>query len=492
MTDRTLPASTPAEQGVDAQGVHAFLDGLEADPGIEPHSLMILRHGRLVASGWWAPYTARRPHLLYSLSKSFTATAAALAKAEGLIDFDAPVLSYFPEFEADITDPRSRAMLVRHVASMASGHESETVDEAFGTDPAEPVRGFLLQPPGRDPGTVFAYNQPCTYTLGAIVQRVTGESLTDYLRPRLFDPLGIGGTTWQRDRTGREIGFSGLYAATDAVARLGQLYLDDGVRQGRRLLPEGWAARASRPHIPTAGAMREEDRKDWDRGYGHQFWISRHGFRGDGAYGQFCLVLPEQDAVIAATTATERMQEYLELVWRHLLPAFRPAPLTGREEADAALRERLGSLALPSADGSPAPPQGAREWSDAVFTPEGGVCADQPKLTEARVTADAGGWTLRLTEDGDVLGARCDGPGWTVTERPVPVAVSGGWGDGGTFSADVVFLETPHRLRVLCSLTDGTFRAHWLTRPLHPWPLRKLGAPGGSARPRTERPQEGP
>ncbi|WP_149550267.1 serine hydrolase domain-containing protein [Streptomyces marokkonensis] len=492
MTARTLPASAPAAQGVDASGVHAFLDALEAAPGIEPHSLMILRRGHLVASGWWAPYTARRPHLLYSLSKSFTATAAALAEEEGLIDFDAPVLSYFPEFEADITDPRSRAILVRHVASMASGHEGETVDAAFGTDPGEPVRGFLLQPPPRDPGTVFAYNQPCTYTLGAIVQRVTGQSLTDYLRPRLFDPLGIGATGWQRDRTGREIGFSGLHATTDAVARLGQLYLDDGVWQGERLLPEGWVARASRPHIPTAGAMGEGDRQDWDRGYGHQFWISRHGFRGDGAYGQFCLVLPEHDAVIAATTATEQMQEYLDLVWRHLLPAFHAAPLPGREAADAALRERLDGLALPPAGGGPVPPHRAADWAGAVFAPEGGICAGRPKLTAAEVTADGDGWILRLTEDGEPFDARFDGQGWTVTEQPVPAAVSGGRTDDGTLTVDVVFLETPHRLSVVCSLADRTFRARWLTRPLHAWPLSRLRAPRGSVRARTEGPQEGP
>ncbi|GGP62670.1 serine hydrolase domain-containing protein [Streptomyces calvus] len=489
MTVRPLPTAAPADRGVDAAGVHAFLDALEADPDIEPHSLMILRHGRLVASGWWAPYTAGRPQLLYSLSKSFTGTAAALAEAEGLIDFDAPVLSYFPEFAADITDPRSRATLVRHIASMASGHVRETVDEAYGTDPAEPVRGFLLQPPQRDPGTVFAYNQPTTYTLGAIVQRVTGQSLTAYLRPRLFEPLGIGEAWWLRDRTGREIGFSGLHATTDAVARLGQLYLRDGVWRGERLLPEGWVARASRPHIPTAGAMGEQDRQDWDRGYGHQFWMSRHGYRGDGAYGQYCLVLPEQDAVIAATAATERMQEYLNLVWQHLLPAFRPGPLPGRQAADAALRERLERLALPPADGGPVPSDRAREWSGAVFTPDGGVCADQPGLTGAEVTEDAdGGWTVTLTDGGRRLDLRLgatdgrggrDGHGWTVTEGDPATAVSGGWTDGDTLAVDAVFLETPHRLRVTCTLTGGTFTAHWHTRPLHAAPLHALRAPRG-------------
>ncbi|MET9971473.1 serine hydrolase, partial [Streptomyces sp. NPDC006356] len=337
MSARPLPSSAPAAQGVDASGVLAFLDALDAVPDIEPHSLMILRHDRLVASGWWAPYTPERPHLLYSISKSFTATAAGIAAGEGLIRLDDPVISYFPEFEADITDPRSRAMLVRHVASMASGHESDALFEAYGRDRDDLVRGFLLIPPPRDPGTVFAYNQPATFTLSAIVQRASGQSLIEYLRPRLLDPLGIGEVAWLRDGKGREFGFSGLHATTDALVRLGQLYLRGGVWEGERLLPEWWVAEATRPQIPNAGVMGGED---WERGYGFKFWMSRHGYRGDGAFGQFCVVLPEQDAVIATTADTSNMQALLNLVWEHLLPAFRPAPLPGAEEADAALAER--------------------------------------------------------------------------------------------------------------------------------------------------------
>ena len=124
-----------------------------------------------------------RPHLLYSLSKSFTSTAAAFAIAEGLLDLDATVLSYFPELDTEITDQRSRSILVRHVAAMASGHLEETVERALALDPVEPVRGFLLIPPDREPGSVFAYNQPCTYTLAAIIQRLTGQTLIEYLRP---------------------------------------------------------------------------------------------------------------------------------------------------------------------------------------------------------------------------------------------------------------------------------------------------------------------
>ncbi|MFF7132090.1 MULTISPECIES: serine hydrolase domain-containing protein [unclassified Streptomyces] len=470
----SLPTSTPAAQGVDAAGIQAFLDALEAEPNLHPHSLMLLRHGQVVASGWWAPYAPDRPQLLYSLSKSFTATAAGFAVAEGLIRLDDPVISYFPEFEADITDPRSRTMLVRHVASMASGHAEETLDRARALDRDELVRGFLLVPPDRDPGTVFAYNQPATYTLAAVVQRVTGQKLTEYLRPRLFEPLGIGEVAWIADRRGRELGFSGLHATTDAIARLGQLHLRGGVWEGERLLPESWVAEATRVQIaheaPVVGGW-----SDWQQGYGFQFWMSRHGYRGDGAYGQFCVVLPEQDAVLAITSETVDMQKVLDLAWEHLLPAFGAGPLPGGEAADVALADRLTRLAVPSAEGKPAPADRAQD-RNTVFTPHGGTCVDQPTLTAIEV--DPGG-RVTLVDDGDrlELAPAAGESGWTVVEEPVPVAVSGGWTDAETLVVDVAFLETPHHLLVTCSLGDRTFTARWRTQPLHAGPLRRMRAP---------------
>ncbi|MFJ8539600.1 serine hydrolase domain-containing protein [Streptomyces sp. NPDC093591] len=477
MSARPLPSSSPAAQGVDASGVLAFLDALDTARDIEPHSLMILRHGHVVASGWWAPYAPERPHLLYSISKSFTATAAGIAAGEGLIRLDDPVISYFPEFEADITDPRSRAMLVRHVASMASGHETDTIFAARDLDREDLVRGFLLVPPTRDPGTVFAYNQPATFTLAAIVRRASGQSLTEYLRPRLLDPLGIGEIGWLCDRSGRELGFSGLHATTDAIARLGQLYLRGGVWEGERLLPEWWVAEATRRQIANTGVMPGDD---WREGYGFKFWMSRHGYRGDGMFGQFCVVLPEQDAVIATTADTWDMPGLLELVWEHLLPAFRPAPLTGGEAADAALAQRLAGLALPPAAGKPAPPERAEAWSAAAFTPDAGVRGHLPKLTAIDLTPGADGWTLTLTEDGHPLRLRLGDAGWTVAEEPVPTAVSGGWTDADTLVVDIAFLETPHHLDVTCSLKDRTFTARWRTDPLHRLPLRAMRAPRAS------------
>jgi CubicO group peptidase (beta-lactamase class C family) len=476
MTEHELPVSNPSAQGVDPAGIAAFLDAVEAEPTIEPHSLMILRHGSVVAQGWWSPFSRNRVHLLYSLSKSFTSTAAGFAVAEGLVDLDRSVLSYFPELDSDVVDPRSRALLVRHVASMASGHTAETLGRAAAEDSADLVRGFLRVAPDREPGTVFAYNQPNTFALAAIVQRVTGQSLTSYLRPRLFTPLGIGEALWQRDMSGREVGFSGLHAGTGAIAALGQLYLDRGVWQGSQLLDERWIADATRSHIST----EDEPTPDWQQGYGFQFWLSRHGYRGDGAYGQFCLVLPEQDAVVAITAATTEMQLLLNAVWQHLLPAFDDVP--GDGSGDRALADRLVALALPIPAAAPEPLGPRSDWSGARFTPAGGVCLDQPTLTSVEMVDSEHGWSLMLVENGSRLFARVGTENWVTSDATGPngavtLSVAGGWTDPDTLRADVIFLETPHRLVVTCSRASRTFTASWATTPLSGDTLHSLRAP---------------
>ncbi|HEY1706026.1 MAG TPA: serine hydrolase [Trebonia sp.] len=470
MSSEPLPVSAPSLQDVDADGIAAFVDAIESAPDIELHSLMILRHGHIVASGWWEPYGPDRPHLLYSLSKSFTSTAAGLAAGEGLLDLDAPVLSYFPELEPDVTDPRSRAMLVRHVASMSSGHLTDTWPAAPRADREHPVRGFLRIPPDRDPGTVFTYNQSCTYTLATIVQRVTGQHLIEYLRPRLFDVLGIGSAAWEEHPSGQVLGFSGLYVTTDAIARLGELYLRGGQWRGQQVLSKEWVTEATRRQIAT----RFDAGPDWREGYGFQFWMARHGFRGDGAYGQFCLVLPEHDAVVAITSATENMQGVLEAVWEHVLPAF-GGPGTGAASAakDTALAAKLAGLRLPVRPAGP--------WPDAagapvVLTPAGGTCEAQPTLRQVVVS----GRTVTLREDALPVEVRIEDGGWHVTESPAPVAVSGGWADSGTLVIDVVFLETPHCLTLTCTPGDRTFRAAWKTQPLNRYDLGRLRSPSAS------------
>jgi CubicO group peptidase (beta-lactamase class C family) len=483
----SLPRSTPAEQGVDPAAVLAFLDAVEARPDIEMHSLMVVRHGRVAAEGWWAPYSAGRPHLLYSLSKSFTSTAAAFAQAEGLLDLDDTVVAHFGEFAADITDPRSRSMKVRHVASMASGHTREMLGEAIARDPQEPVRGFLLIPPDRDPGTVFAYSQPCTYTLASIIQRNAGMPLTRYLRPRLLDPLGIGHVGWHTFPPGREQGFSGLHARTEDVAKLGLLYLQRGQWDGVQLIPAQWVAEATSRQV----ANPDQPNTDWQQGYGFQFWMSRHGYRGDGAFGQFCVVLPEQDAVIVTTACTLDMQAVLDAMWTRLLPGFGP-PGPGGGAAEDQLSARLARLELPACPGVPAPAEQA-PWTSGPFIINASSAGDQvqPSLTSLELALQDGGWQLSLIEAGNALtipiGTARSGTGaWSVSDHTdrygdtIPVAASCGWIDDCTLRAEVIFLETPHRMDITCSLPGRTAEAVWRHPPLAASKLQHLHCPGPS------------
>ncbi|WP_210480084.1 serine hydrolase [Naasia sp. SYSU D00948] len=458
-----LPSASPSSQGVDARGIEAFLDALESDPRIEPHSIMLLRHGRVVASGWWSPFTEDRPHLLYSLSKTFTATALGFAVAEGLVTLDDLVVDHFPEFADEITTPRARAIRIRHLAAMASGHTQDMVGPATETDPDEPVRGFLLHEPEQEPGTVFAYNQPATYTVAAIIQRRAGTDLVGYLRPRLLDPLGIDPVSWQEHPKGRSLGFTGLFASTDAVAKLGQLYLDEGRWKGEQLLPEGWAEEVRTRRVDTDW----DADPDWRRGYGFQVWHARHGYRGDGAFGQFCVILPEQDAVLATTASTQAMQAVLDAAWEHLLPALGNG---GDPDADARLVDRLAGLRLPAPGGSDDQPGDDAVGRYAPVTP-----AEGPSLESVELLRSGGVWSIELNDGyGGTVAAPVAGDGWTVSEEdghPV-VAVAGRW-QNGRMAVSVLFLESPHRLELDLDPSRRTAGLRWV-----PAPLVALGRPG--------------
>nr|BFE57357.1 hypothetical protein GCM10020063_018830 [Dactylosporangium thailandense] len=305
--------------------VRSFIAAVERDVDAL-HSLVFRRGGEVVAEGAWHPYTLDTPHRLFSLSKSFTSTAAGYAVAEGLLDIDEPVAKYCD----GRGDPR---MLVRHLLTMTTGHVVEP--QPSGEDWLET---FLAAPVEREPGTHWLYNTAATYALGAIVQRLTGQRLVDYLRPRLLDPLGFGPVTWERCPQGRDVAGWGLSARTHEVARFGQLYLHDP----DGILPPGWAEQATRAQADNDDGG---DLPDWNQGYGFQFWRCRHdAFRGDGAFGQFCVVIPERDAVLAMTGGTTDMQRVLDLAWEHLLDDLEPCD--------------IGPLALPTVPGGPSTVEG--------------------------------------------------------------------------------------------------------------------------------------
>ncbi|HET6899684.1 MAG TPA: serine hydrolase, partial [Vicinamibacteria bacterium] len=320
-----LPRSAPEAQGMPSAAIEAFLDAAEAKIDAL-HSVMILRHGVVVAEGWWAPYAKDDPHVMFSLSKSFTSTGIGLAAAEGKLSIDDPVLRYFPEDAPADPSANLKAMRVRDLLAMSTGHHTDDLQKFSFTAPGDEslTHAFLALPVAHKPGTHFLYNTPATYMLSAILKKATGTDLFDYLGPRLFQPLGITNPTWDKSRDGISLGGYGLKIRTEDIARFGQLYLRKGMWNGKQIVPAAWVAQATARQTSNGSSPTS----DWDQGYGYQFWRCRHGaFRGDGAFGQFCVVMPEQDAVVAITSGTRDLQGVLDLVWEHVLGAMKPGAL---------------------------------------------------------------------------------------------------------------------------------------------------------------------
>lgn len=330
---KSLPRSTPEAQGISSAAIRAYVEA--ADQTIHTmHSFMLVRHGQVVAEGWWKPESAEKPHVMWSLSKSFDATAVGLAVAEGKLNLDDPVLKFFAAEAPANPSENLKAMRVRDLLSMSGGHETEP---KFSIETGPSVREFLAHPVTQKPGTWFRYNTPGSYMLSAIVTKATGKTVLEYLQPRLFEPLGIEGATWAKSAEGYSIGGYGLSIRTEDIAKFGQLYLQKGKWNGRQLLPEKWVAEATSKQVENDKAPSGKN-PDWRQGYGFQFWrCQNNAFRGDGRDGQFCLVLPEHDVVIAITAQTGNMQAQLNLVWEKLLPAFQAKALP----ADAAAHEQL-------------------------------------------------------------------------------------------------------------------------------------------------------
>jgi CubicO group peptidase (beta-lactamase class C family) len=334
-----LPRSTPEAQGVSPAAVLAFVEA--ADKQVDTmHSFMLVRHGHVIAEGWWKPEAADKPHVMHSLSKSFTSTAVGLAVAEGKLSIDDLVLKFFPEEAPAEPSAFLKAMRVRDLLTMSTGNEKNAT-----LGDSEPwVKTFLAQPVPFKPGTHFLYNSPATHMLSAIVGKVTGQTVADYLKPRLFEPLGIEKYAWGTSPQGNTEGGWGLEVSTEDIAKFGQLYLQKGQWNGKQLVPAAWIAQATSKQVSNGS----DPEKDWDQGYGFQFWRCRHGaYRGDGAHGQFCIVLPEQDAVVAITANTRDMQAELNIVWDKLLPAFQKDALPEDAAAQAKLKEKLANLTVP-------------------------------------------------------------------------------------------------------------------------------------------------
>ena len=453
-----LPRSTPEKQGLSSTAVLNFVKA--AEEKIDAlHSFVLLRHGQVVAEGWWHPYSAEQRHRLYSLSKSFTATAIGLAVDAGALSLDDLVLDHFPDDLTTMPHRNLRAMRIRDLLIMSTGHLHDTAGDMFSGGDTPWVETFLELPVEYKPGTHFTTNLGASYILAAILQRATGENVVDYLQPRLFEPLGIRGYRWQQSPQGISTGGWGLRLKTEDLTRFGQLYLQKGLWNGERILSEQWIETATTRQTATGS----DPDSDWEQGYGYHFWLGRHNaYHSDGTFGQFCVVMPEQDAVLALTggVASYKTQDVLNLVWEHLLPALRPDSLEADKQAHAALSDKLSFLFLKPLRGASYVPK-AEDISGQLFE-----FSDNRQGVEA-ISFDfgRGGNAFTIHDQQGKHRIRVGHGTWLKGETaydsqgdPEPIATSGGWTDNEVFMARIFFTETAHSAKLEFDFSEGRLR----------------------------------
>jgi CubicO group peptidase (beta-lactamase class C family) len=468
---RALPRATPESQGVPSAAVLELVRALDGIDSL--HALVLVRHGHIVAEASWAPFRADEPQHVYSVSKSFMATAVGFAVAEGLFGLDDRVVELFPESVPAVVDQdaadRLARLTVRHLLSMSTGHRDDTMSALWNAGDSDWVAAFLAVPLDFEPGTHFFYNTGASFVLSALVQKTSGLRLLDYLGPRLFEPLGITGASWYQNPQGVDFGGFGLCVSAHDIAALGELYLRGGRWGDRQLLPDGWAAAATsfQSDNSTFGGTA-----DWQQGYGYQFWMSTHGYRGDGAFGQYCLVLPEQDAVVAITGSFADMQVGLYPVWE-LLPAFADDPLAEDPDAAAGLAAEVARLSVPAASGVRATATGARVAGMRFALDEN---PHGLEAIELRPGDDAATMVLAVAgRDHELAVGHRE---WRISGLPLwpnegdEFAARGGWTGEREFRARIVSTASPLTVDVTvefgASTVELTLREHVSFEPIVP------------------------
>lgn len=344
-----FPRVAPEAVGIPSAAVERLLDKLESG-FTEPHGLMIMRHGKVCAEGWWSPYAPGLRHGLQSLTKTYAATAVGIAYTEGLLKLEDRLIDIFPEESPAEPSENLKKLTVRDVLCMGCGME---------TMPAPSVdwlKEFLATPVVHTPGTTYMYNSVGSTVLGAIVRKLTGQGLQEYLTPRLFEKIGIDpeSVSWMHMPDGMEVGGGGLFSTTENDLRLMKLYADGGVWEGQRILADDYVAKAiSLQNGSATEALGNPEAADNFVGYGFQIWLCRPAgvYRADGAMGQFSIVAPDKDMIISineTATGAHWAQKSLDIIWEFLEEVSEEGALPEDAEASSCLKNRMSRLALPA------------------------------------------------------------------------------------------------------------------------------------------------
>ena len=302
---------------------------------IELHSVMVVQHDSVIYEHWANGAHPDSLHILYSVSKTFTSLGTGLAIADSVLALDEKIVDIFSDCLPDSITDELAAMTVEDLLTMSSGHAHapELYTEITSQPDGNWESQFLNHPVDYSPGTVFSYNSMGSFMLASAVQRRTGKKLLDYLDERLFEPLGITGTRWDENPDGINTGGWGLYLKTEDLAKAGLLMLNHGKWKGEQIVPSDWIDAMTKPHIQSVQGTpnsleftpTDDDyiNSDWVQGYGYQVWRCRHNaYRADGSAGQFIIVIPDVDAVVALTANSESYQKEINLVWDYILPVL--------------------------------------------------------------------------------------------------------------------------------------------------------------------------
>ena len=333
-----IERSTPEEQGVPSKALIELFDSLHCMPQTDIHSMIVMRHGKVVGEFYPAPFKAEYQHTQYSSSKTLVSIAVGIAIDENRLRLTDRVATFFPEYLPDTVSARLAAMTVRDLLTMTSGIKPDWGMRAKTT---EWIKTFLGKNVENKPGDVFAYDSMVTYMLSAIVQKVTGMKVLDYLKIKLFNPMNISVVNWEESPEGVNTGGWGLHIQSESLAKVGQMWLDGGVWNGEQLVSRKWITQ-----------MSTRQANGGDYGYGYQTWMCAYpgAVRADGALGQYVIVVPEKDVVIVLTEASfTNGKPQRGLIWDKFLPQLSEKPLAPSKDYQTLLQKQASyQLELPA------------------------------------------------------------------------------------------------------------------------------------------------
>jgi CubicO group peptidase (beta-lactamase class C family) len=464
----TFRKSTPEQQGISSASILEFINKAEADK-LGLHSLMIVRNGSVVAEGWWDPYKPDLKHVLNSLSKSFTSTAIGFAVSEGLLSVEDKVTKFFPDDIPANPAPYLMEMQVKHLLTMTTGHEADTAGP-MRRENGVWTKTFLSTPVTHQPGTYFLYDTGATYMLSAIITKVSGKTLFDYLTPTLFKPLEISGIDWEVSPQGINTGGFGLRVKTEDIAKLGMLYLQNGIWNGKQVLPATWAHDATTYKVPNTPVKGQDASvSDWQQGYCYQFWRCRHDFfRGDGAQGQYCLVSRDLNTVIAITSEVQDMQKTLNYVWDYLLPGIKPSTLPADTANQNTLKQKLATLTL-----LPAKTNFGQSTQAQISGKTFNIKDNALSINQASITFNADECLFVLKGPQTEQKITCGLDKWIKGETPTvgvsaknaaarKIVAAGVWTNDKTFVITLQYYETPNSDLILCNFENNSISIKFL------------------------------